>query len=115
MQASSLGLYSTLLKIHACNVFKSQDHATPPCVFPKRAEILRAPSRGKHDPRGQSQVFSYEFFGVTPFRAAAWPVPAGHGSDVKGRGSCGHEPQMNILAWMLLSKPLPSRDRQALQ
>lgn len=77
--------------------------------------MLRAPSRGKHDPRGQSQVLSYEFFGVKPSRAAAWPVPAGHGGDVRGRGSRGHEPHVNILAWMPLSEPLPSRDRQALQ
>ena len=66
--------------------------------------MLRASSRGKRNPRGQSEVFNYEFFGVKPAwwlpctPAAAWPIPAGHCSNAKGRGSYNREPQMNILA-----------------
>jgi len=97
-----------LLKIHVSNVskpsFLPQGPATPPSAFQKRIEVLRAPSRGKHKPRGQPKVFRYEFFGVKPSwwlpctPAAAWPVPAGHRSKAKGRGSHDHELQVNILA-----------------
>lgn len=108
LRASSLGLNYALPKIHVCNVskpsFLPQDPAAPPSVFQKRIETLRAPSRGKHNPRGQSKVFSYEFSRVKPSwwlpctPAAAWPSPAGHCSNAKGRGNYDHEPRMNILA-----------------
>lgn len=108
LQASSLGLYYTLLKIYASDVSKPlfllQGPATALSAFQKRIEMLRAPLRGKHNPRGQSKVFNYGFFGVKPSGwlpyapAAAWPVSAGHCSSAKGRGSYDHEPQMNVLA-----------------
>lgn len=108
LQASSLGLYCTLLKIYVSDVSKPllllQGPARALSVFQKRIEMLRAPLRGKHNPRGQSEVFNYAFFGVKPSGwlpyapTAAWLVPAGHCSNAKGRGSYDHEPQMNVLA-----------------
>lgn len=107
-QASSLGLYYTLLKIHVSNVSKTSflPHcpATPFSVFQKRTDMPMAPSGGEHNPRGQSKAFNYDFWGVKPSWwlpcacTAAWPTPAGCCSDAKSKGSYDHEPQMNILA-----------------